>query len=601
MGNKLTDGRDVRFVLYEQLRVEDLCRSERFQDHSRETFDMILDAAEKLAVNEFMPVNSKGDEIGCTWEEGRVKIPEPFHVPFRKFCEGGWLSMCEDEAVGGQSVPAVVDFCCKEMFFAANYALTGYMGLTHSAAKVIEVYGTDEQKTKYMAPLYEGRYAGTMNLTEDQAGSDVGSIRTKATRNPDGSFSIQGTKIFITGGNQDVTENLVHIVLARIEGDPEGTRGLSCFVVPQKRVDQDGRIGEENDVTCSGIEHKMGFKGSATCVLNYGDNGNCRGELLGPEGKGIVVMFHMMNEQRILVGLQGLAQGSTAYLHALAFARERMQGPAFGTKGPKQVPIIRHPDVRRNLLWMKCNTEGLRALIFYTVYCMDRMSVAADEQEELMWRDLVDMLTPICKAYTTDRGFDVCTRSLQVHGGYGYCREYGVEQFTRDSKIATIFEGTNGIQALDLFGRKIRMRDGAALRTLLARMRSDVDEAAKVPELAGYAGDVTDSIAALEAITKDLLSQASSGDAYAAYSWATPYLEIFGDTVLGWMFLWQARVAREKAEESRGDDPFYASKLDTARFYVGSLLPLVHGKIEAVRKNEQAFSRMDEAMFPDHV
>ncbi len=601
MGNRLTDGRDVRFVLYEQLRVEDLCKSERFQDHSRETFDMILDAAEKLAVNEFMPVNSKGDEIGCTWEEGKVKIPEPFHGPFRKFCEGGWLSMCEDEAVGGQSVPAVVDFSCKEMFFAANYALTGYMGLTHSAAKVIEVYGTDEQKAKYMGPLYEGRYAGTMNLTEDQAGSDVGSIRTKATRNPDGSFSIQGTKIFITGGNQDVTENLVHIVLARIEGDPEGTRGLSCFVVPQKRVDEDGRIGEENDVTCSGIEHKMGFKGSATCVLNYGDNGNCRGELLGPERKGIVVMFHMMNEQRILVGLQGLAQGSTAYLHALAFARERMQGPAFGTKGPEQVPIIRHPDVRRNLLWMKCNTEGLRALIFYTVYCMDRMSVAADEEEKSMWRDLVDMLTPICKAYTTDRGFDVCTRSLQVHGGYGYCKEYGVEQFTRDSKIATIFEGTNGIQALDLFGRKIRMREGAALNTLLARMRGDVDEAAKVPELAGYADDVSDAIAALEAVTRELLEQVSSGDAYSAYSWATPYLEIFGDIVLGWMFLWQARVACENGAESSGDDPFYASKLHTARFYVGSLLPLVHGKIEAIRKNEQAFSRMDEAMFPDQA
>ncbi len=599
MGNKLTDGRDVRFVLYEQLRVEALCRSERFQDHSGETFDMILDAAEKLAANEFMPTNSRGDEVGCTWEEGKVKIPESFHAPFRKYCEGGWLSMCEDEAVGGQLVPVVVDFACKEMFFAANYALAGYMGLTHSAAKVIEVYGTDEQKASYMVPLYEGRYAGTMNLTEAQAGSDVGSIRTKATRNPDGSFSIQGTKIFITGGNQDVTENLVHIVLARIEGDPDGTRGLSCFVVPQRRVDAEGRIVEENDVTCSGIEHKMGFKGSATCVLNYGDNGNCRGELLGPERKGIVVMFHMMNEQRVLVGLQGLAQGSTAYMHALGFARERMQGPAFGTKGPEQVPIIRHPDVRRDLLWMKCSTEGLRALIYYTVYCMDRLSVAADEEETLEWRDLVDMLTPICKAYATDRGFDVCTRSLQVHGGYGYCREYGVEQFARDSKIATIFEGTNGIQALDLFGRKIRMREGAALKTLLAKMYGDVEEAGKVPELAGYADDVSKAIAALDAVTKELLDRVSSGDAYTAYSWATPYLEVFGDIVLGWMFLWQARIACEKGATSSGDDPFYASKLDTARFYIGSLLPLVHGKIQAIMRNEEAFSRMEEAMFPD--
>jgi hypothetical protein len=365
-------------------------------------------------------------------------------------------------------------------------------------------------------------------------------------------------------------------------------------------VDGDGRIGEENDVTCGGIEHKMGFKGSATCVLNYGDNGNCRGELLGPERKGIVVMFHMMNEQRILVGLQGLAQGSTAYLHALAFSRERMQGPAFGTRGPEQVPIIRHPDVRRNLLWMKCNTEGLRALIYYTVYCMDRMSVAADEQEKSMWRDLVDMLTPICKAYATDRGFDVCTQSLQVYGGYGYCKEYGVEQFARDSKIATIFEGTNGIQALDLFGRKIRMRDGAALNTLLARMRRDVEEAGKVPALVGCADDVSKAIADLEAVTRELIEQASSANAYMAYFWATPYLEVFGDVVLGWMFLWQARVACAN-EAASSDDSFYASKLNTARFYIGSLLPVVHGKIEAIRRNEHAFLRMDEALFPDQA
>jgi hypothetical protein len=248
---------------------------------------------------------------------------------------------------------------------------------------------------------------------------------------------------------------------------------------------------------------------------------------------------------------------------------------------------------------MKCNTEGLRALIYYTVYCMDRMAVTADEEEKRTWQDLVDMLTPICKAYATDRGFDVCTQSLQVHGGYGYCKEYGVEQFARDSKIATIFEGTNGIQALDLFGRKIRMREGAALNTLLARMRSDVEEAREVAALADCAEDVSQAIGALEAVTRELLAQASSGDAYIAYSWATPYLEVFGDIVLGWMFLWQARVACENGAESGGDDPFYASKLHTARFYVGSLLPLVHGKIEAIRKNEQAFSRMDEAMFPD--
>ncbi len=598
MGNKLTDLRDVRFVLYEQLRIEDLCEAERFQHHSKETFEMILDAAEKLAVNDFAPVNSLGDEIGCTLEDGRVKVPEPFHGPFRKFCEGGWLCMCEKEDMGGQDAPVTIDFACKEMLFAANYALTGYMGLTHSAAKVIEVYGTEIQKEKYLLPLYEGRFAGSMNLTEAQAGSDVGALRARATKNPDGTYSLSSTKIFITGGEQDLTENIIHIVLARIDGDPEGTRGLSCFVVPKIHLNKDGTLGEENDVACGGIEHKMGFKGSATCVLNYGDNGKCQAELLGPERHGIVVMFHMMNEQRVLVGLQGLAQGSTAYQYALQFARERLQGPEFGTRGPEQVPIIRHPDVRRNLLWMKCHTEALRALIFYTVYCMDRISICSDKDEKTQWMDIVDVLTPLCKAHGTERGFEVCTRSLQVHGGYGYCTEYKVEQFTRDSKIATIFEGTNGIQALDLFGRKIRMKEGAALNTVLSRISLAVEEAREIPELVPYAEELDRALAALQEITRQLLEQ-SSEDAFQAYSWATPYLDIFGDVVLGWMLLWQARIACESSAKGDGEGQFYASKINTAKFFIGSVLPLTYGKIEAIKRNDKSFSNMGEDIFPE--
>jgi hypothetical protein len=597
MENKCADLRDTRFVLYEQLGIEDLCATEKFQDHSKETFDMILDTAEKLAVHEFAPVNSKGDEVGCVWENGIVKAPEAFHAPFQKYREGGWMSLSDAYEFGGQNAPVAVHFSSHELFFAANQSLTIYMGLTHSAGKVIEIYGTDGQKKRYMQPLYEGRYAGTMVLTEPQAGSDVGATRAKAVKNPDGTYSIVGGKIFISSGEHDLTENIVHLVLARIEGASEGTKGLSCFIIPKCRVNDDGTVGESNDISCSGIEHKMGIHGSATCVLNFGDNGMCRGELLGPEQRGIVVMFHMMNEERLQVGLQGLSQASTAYLHALDFARERKQGNQFGSKNFEQVPIITHPDVRRSLLWMKAYTEGLRALILYTVHCMDRESVCTDEAEKKKWQHIVGLLTPICKAYSTDKAFEVCATAIQVLGGYGYTKEYKVEQFARDCKITSIYEGTNGIQAIDLFGRKIRMENGAALQAVISEMKAAVKEAAEVQELAPYAEAVGKSVSALEEISKFLLEKCSGDDAYLAYSWATPYLEIFGDIALGWMFIWQAKKACDNRAKSSEDEQFYAGKINTAKFYIGSLLPRVLGKIQAIRDYDRSFLTMGESIF----
>lgn len=598
MENKLVDLRDARFVLYEQLEIERLCETEQFGDHSRETFDMIIDTAEKLALNQFAPVNSEGDEAGCVFEEGAVRCPEAFRAPFRKYCEGGWMSLPDAYKVGGQNAPNCIYFACHELFYAANHALTVYMGLTHSAAKIIELYGTDEQKRRYMKPLYEGRYSGTMDLTETQAGSDVGAARTRAVRNPDGTFSIVGGKIFISSGENDLTENIVHIVLARIEGDPEGTRGLSCFIVPKYLVNDDGTLGEPNDIVCSGVEHKMGIHGSPTSVLNFGDNGMCQGELLGPEQKGIVVMFHMMNEQRVLVGLQGQALGSTAYLHALDFARERRQGGAFGTRDFTQAPIITHPDVRRNLLWMKAYTESLRALILYTVYCMDMQKTSTDSRDREKWQNLVELLTPIAKACSTDRGFDVCVRSIQVHGGYGFCKEYKVEQFARDCKITSIYEGTNGIQAIDLFGRKVRMKQGEAFQAVVSEMKAAIGKASGVSMLATYAEAVGKALAALEEITPFLLEKSSGEDAYLAHSWATPYLEIFGDIVLAWMLLWQAWKAGT-AQEGAGDRDrlFYAGKIATARFFISSVLPTVYGRIDAIRTFDSSFTEMGESIF----
>jgi len=604
MGNKLCDLKDARFILYEQLNVEELCKSERYSDHSLETFEMTINAAEKVAVNDFAPANKPGDIQGCTWDKGKVKVPDVYHKPFQKLCEGGWFCVQESYEVGGQNLPHVIDYVCKHLFFAANHSLTGYYGLTHSAAKVIEVFGTEEQKTKYMLPLYAGTFGGTMCLTESQAGSDVGAVKTKARKNEDGTYSISGGKIFITGGEADLTENIIHIVLARIEGDPVGTKGLSCFVVPKIRVHDDGSLGEDNDVSCVGIEHKMGMKGSATSVLAFGENGNCLGELLGQERNGIVTMFNMMNEQRLLVGLQGLAQGSTAYLHALNYARERKQGLRLGERGLGQEPIIVHSDVKTNLLWMKCYTEGLRALILYAIYCMDKLYVCEnDEEEKRKYSDIIEVLTPICKAYGSDKGFDVCVKAIQVHGGYGYCSEYLVEQFARDSKIASIYEGTNGIQSLDLIGRKIKMKNGASYKAIISQANKTIQEALEVAELATYAKELSVFLGTLEEITEQIKVQNSFEEVLLSQSCAQTYLEIWGDLMVGWMFLWQAVLASKKLDltlkEDNSERLFYTAKKVTAKYYLGMLLPAVIGKFQLIKKRDRAFLEMKEEYFLD--
>lgn len=615
MGNKIVDLKDTRFIIYDQFNIEKLFAAERFIDHSIETVEMTIQAAEKLAVNDFYPANSLGDKIGCVWENGKVTTPEVYKVPYKKYRKAGWLNAAEEYEVGGQNLPLTVDYINNMLFYAANQSLMGYIGITHSAAKVIEVFGTDEQKEKYMIPLYEGKYAGGMNLTEPQAGSDVGAVRTKAKRNDDGTYTITGTKIFITGGEQDMTENIVHILLARIEGDADGTKGLSCFVVPKIRVNDDGTLGEDNDVFCTGIEHKLGMKGSATSSLAFGDNGRCIGELLGESGKGIVTMFHMMNEQRILVGMQGHSMGSAAYLHALNFARERKQGSAIGAKEGEQVAIIEHPDVRKNLLWMKCFSEGTRALVMYTIYCMDLMSISKDKDETRKLNNIIEVLTPICKAYSSEKGFEVCVRSIQVHGGYGYCQEYLVEQYLRDCKITTIFEGTNGIQSNDLLGRKISMKNGEAFQTVIAEMKAMIEQVSINVELSCYAGDVGKYVSMLEDISDQLVSQTISGQAFLTYSWATHYLDIFGDILLGWMFLWQAKIAHEKLNrifieqgaidtntqdsiiKNDPDATFLASKIVTAKFYIGCLLPAVTGKMDAIQKNDNSILQMEQSFY----
>ena len=390
MANFLVDERDAKFVLHEQLRIEELCQSEKFAEFSKETFDMVMDAAQKLAEKELAPTNVPGDTQGVVLENGKVKVPECFHQAYRLFCEGGWNALSIDEDMGGQGFPSVLNAASMELFIAANQALSMYSGLTVGAAHLIEKYGSEEQQRLYMDKMYTGEWAGTMCLTEPQAGSDVGALRTKAVKNPDGTYSITGGKIFISSGDHDLTENIVHMVLARCEGAPPGTKGISIFIVPKLRIQGDELV--DNDVSVGAIEKKMGIHASSTCALNFGEKGNCIGLLLGKENQGMKIMFDMMNGARLAVGLQGLAQASTAYLHALKYAKERQQGPEISAmKDPTapKVNIIDHPDVRRMLMWMKCVTEGIRSLLYYTGYCDDRVRAATNEEEAAKYQGFV--------------------------------------------------------------------------------------------------------------------------------------------------------------------------------------------------------------------
>ncbi len=617
MANLLVDEQDAAFVLFEQLKVEDLCKYPLFQECSREIFEMALREAQKLAVNDIMPTNPIGDREGCKRDGNVVKVPEAFHKLWKLYTDGGWIGMSESPDVGGQGMPAVVGAACNENFVAANTAFTTFPGLTHGAARLIENYGTPGQKEKYMMRMFAGEWAGTMCLTEPGAGSDVGNLKTSAKRNPDGTFSITGNKIFITDGNHDLTENIVHPVLARIEGAPPGSKGISIFIVPKYRVNGNGTLGEFNDVHVGSIEHKMGIHGSPTCVLNFGDEGKCMGELLGEENQGMAIMFQMMNEARIGVGLQGLAVASTAYLHALKYSKERLQGSdikEFRNPEAPRVPIIRHPDVRRMLMYMKSLTEGIRGMIYFCAYCGDRIRTAADDAERSKWQGLLDMLTPVVKAYGSDMGFRITETAMQVYGGYGYIREYPIEQFLRDAKIASIYEGTNGIQALTLVARNLGMGKGMVLMALLGEISQFVQSAKGNEALKAEVERLDASKNAVAEVAMFFATKARE-DFLVPVLYACPFLDLFGDMIVGWQLLWQATIAHQKllalfrekgattpeeqnavVQDSR-DAAYYAGKIAAARFFANTFLTLSPAKAQSIKNADKSALDIPEASF----
>jgi hypothetical protein len=463
-----------------------------------------------------------------------------------------------------------------------------YSGLTHGAGKLVETFGTEEQKRLYLKNMYTGRWTGTMLLTEPQAGSDVGALTTSAVRNPDGTYSITGSKIFISSGEHDLAENIIHPVLARIEGAPAGTAGISLFLVPKIRVLPDGRLGEPNDVVCTGVEEKMGIHGNATCSLTLGGRGGCRGTLLGDENKGMRAMFLMMNEARLLVGTQGLACAGPSYLYALQYARERLQGrhllKIFDKNAPA-VPIIQHPDVRRMLMRMKIWVEGMRSLLFYVGYLNDLRDTAGSPEQAARCQGLIDVLIPIAKGYVTERACEVCDLGIQVYGGYGYIRDYPMEQLLRDCRITPIYEGTNGIQAMDLLGRKLGQSQGRPFMDLLAEIRATIAAARGLERTAAAAQRLEEAVGLLGDTAMRLGAAAMSEKAMAAFAAAHPFMEVCGDVITGWMLLWRGRIAAEAlaAGPAGKDTAFYEGQLKGLEFFLQSILPVTLGKMEVVR------------------
>ncbi|HPS87104.1 MAG TPA: acyl-CoA dehydrogenase [Spirochaetota bacterium] len=617
--DRIVDSRDQKFVLFELLKVQDLTKTEKFADFDQEMFEMTLDLTKQICEEHVLGCYQEVDsEGGAKFDNGKVTIPHQYHNVHKIMNEAGLFTMGVDPESGGQGMPYSICLASYE-YYSFHMGFMLYPEATAGAAHLIDVFGTERQKKLYMEKMYAQEWGGTMCLTEADAGSDVGALKTKAVKQPDGTYKISGAKIFITSGENDLFKNIVHPVLARIEGDPAGTKGISIFIVPKYRVKDDGSMGEFNDVHCTGIEHKMGLKGSATCSMSFGDNNDCIGELLGEERKGMAIMFQMMNEARIGMGLQGASTSSVSYLHALAYAKERVQGKNIKdmmNPDAPNVPIIQHPDVRRMLMWMKSHTEGLRALVYLCSLCLDKAHASSGEEVD-KWSGIMDFLIPVCKAYGTDMGFRVTELGIQCFGGYGFCNDYPMHQFMRDLKIASLYEGTNGIQALDLVGRKLGAKKGAVFMNYLSEMNKTFDAYKGDARLGDMAKDVKEYIDLMAAMGMYFAACGKEGKFMIPITNAYPFLNLVGCVSLAWLHLWMAGVAEEKLQaiyKAKGIDPtdkkalkalpaedkevaFYQGKVFSAEYYIKNILPTSKSYAEAIRKEDMSLMKIDDASF----
>jgi len=581
--------RDMKFLLNEVLDISQYSDLPKFKDAPQDLADDILEAAAKFAEGVLQPLNMVGDIEGCTrHDDGSVATPPGFKDAFDQFVENGWPLLGAETEYGGMNLPQVLGIAVSEMMSTANMSFAMYPGLTRGAVEAITAGGTPEQKAKYLPKMSSCEWGGTMNLTEPHCGTDLGLLKSKAVPQADGSYKITGEKIFISSGEHDLTDNIIHMVLARIEGAPAGTKGISLFIVPKVIVNDDGSLGERNSMICSSIEHKMGIHGNSTCTLNFDE---ATGFLIGEENKGLRLMFIMMNAARLGTGMQGLCQAEAAYQNALSYAKDRLQGRSLtGPKNPDGPadPIIVHPDVRRMLLEQKAFAEGARAFLYWLSLHNTLEDVATDEAVKEKAGDYMALLTPVAKAYVTDGGYKSATNAQQIFGGHGYIEETGASQFVRDARIAMIYEGANGVQALDLVGRKLALHGGRPLFSFIAELDAFIADNARNDELAPFLDGLKDARENLNEATTWLMENGLSNfDNAGAGSF--DFLQLLGLTSMAYMW---AKMAKAALAKSDSDDPFYANKLHTGRFFLARILPDAAAHLAKIKSGAEPLMAM---------
>ena len=586
---------DIRFLLHEVFDYEKtLTTLPGFEEATPDVVDAVLRGAAKVCVNELLPLNRSGDEEGCTFENGVVRTPKGFKEAYKVFAEGGWIGLACDPDHGGQGLPRVVQSIVQEMICSTNLSFGIYPGLSQGVYAALSLHGSAELKARFLPKLVEGTWSGTMCLTEAHCGTDLGLIRSRAEPDGKGGYLISGSKIFISAGEHDLTENILHLVLAKLPDAPPGTRGISLFLVPKFQVKSDGTLGPGNGVSCGSIEHKMGIKASSTCVINFD---SARGALVGDPHKGMRAMFTMMNGARLGVGIQGLGLAETAYQSAAAYAKERLQGRALtGPKRPDKPadPIIVHPDVRKNLMTMRAYNEAARAMAVWIGMALDVAERHPDPDQRQEAEDLVELVTPIIKALFTDCGFEVTNLGVQVLGGHGYIREHGLEQLVRDVRIAQLYEGANGIQALDLAGRKLGQHMGRLLRRFFHPVAAFMEARQAEPEMAEFIGPLAKAVGRLQQATV-WMAQAGLKDPEEVGAAASDYLRLFGLAAMAYMWARMARVSLDRLEGENA--AFYRAKLATGRFFMTRLLPQTSGLFAAIMAGKAPLMALEEAAF----